>query len=319
MSFVNTPLFSRLIEQSPFSYSELAILILTAPNRYKEHHIEKRSGGLRLIAQPTKELKFMQRLLVNQELSRLPVSEAATAYVANSSIRNHAQKHAGNRYLLKLDFKDFFPSITTEAIDELLIRETQFSADERFIVNHLLLRLPKKEKVLRLSIGAPSSPSVCNWIMYSFDETVLQYCIPRQIAYSRYADDMAFSTNHPKLLDEAKLYIEQLLRKLSHLGLSLHEGKTVNISTKHNRTLTGLVLSNTGQVSIGREKKRLVRAQVHSMMNNALTLEENTKLKGYLSFVYSIDPTFVADLAKRYGLTVTKLLVFNHSQKSNPV
>lgn len=317
MSFIHTPLFSRLLERSPFSYSELAILILTAPKRYKEHHIEKRSGGLRLIAQPTKELKFMQRLLVTQELSQLPVSEAATAYIKNGSIKNHAQKHATNRYLLKLDFKDFFPSITDITISELLTRETNFSIHEQFIVNRLLLRSPKNEKMLRLSIGAPSSPFVCNWVMYEFDKVVLEYCASNKIAYSRYADDMALSTNHPKTLDVAKLFIEQTLTKMKHLGLALHEGKTVNVSTKNNRTLTGLVLSNAGTVSVGRDKKRLVRAQVHSMMSGALMPEAVASLKGYLSFVHSIDPIFVANLAKRYNLSVTKLLIFVPKQDSN--
>jgi hypothetical protein len=258
----------------------------------------------------------MQRLLVAQELSKLPVSEAATAYIKSGSIKHHAQKHAGNRYLLKLDFKDFFPSITDNAINELLLRETEFSAEERFIVNQLLLRSPKNERGLRLSIGAPSSPFVCNWIMYEFDKAVLEYCAANKIDYSRYADDMALSTNQPKALDRAKLYIEQLLNRMNHLGLSLHEKKTVNVSTKNNRTLTGLVLSNTGTVSIGRDKKRLIRAQVHSMMNGALTVEATTKLKGHLSFIHSIDPVFIENLAQRYNLTGTKLLVFNPNQQS---
>lgn len=319
MSFVNSELFARLIERSPFSYSDLAILIFTAPKRYKEHHIKKRTGGLRLIAQPTKELKFLQRLLVKHELSRLRISTAATAYVKGGSIKDHAERHAKNRYLLKLDFKDFFPSITQTAINTLLMQQTEFTEDERFIVTQLLLRAPKKETILRLSIGAPSSPFICNCVMNEFDERLLSFCTPRQISYSRYADDMALSTNHPKLLDEAKVFVEDLLKELGYLGLSLHTGKTVNVSTKNNRTLTGLVLSNDGHVSIGREKKRLIRAQVHSMINGALSQEACATLKGYLSFVYSVDPTFVSNLAKRYGLAVKALLTLPYAPDGRAV
>lgn len=315
MSFVDTALFTRLIERSPFSYSDLAILILTAPKRYKEHQIKKRSGGLRLIAQPTKELKFLQRILVEHELHRLPISSAATAYIKGSSIKNHAEQHAKNRYLLKLDFKDFFPSITAAPINEMLIKHTNYSMEERFIITQILLRAPKNEKILRLSIGAPSSPLLCNWVMNEFDEEVLSYCDSRKIAYSRYADDMAFSTNHPRVLDEAKTFIEQLLEKQTSLGLSLNQDKTVNVSTKNNRTLTGLVLSNSGTVSVGRDKKRLIRAQVHSMMTGILRAEESDTVKGYLSFLFSIDPAFVSNLAMRYGLPVKKLLVFPNEQK----
>ncbi|MBI2746624.1 MAG: RNA-directed DNA polymerase [Burkholderiales bacterium] len=313
MSFLETNMFARMVERSPFSYTDLAILILTAPKRYKEHHIKKRSGGLRLIAQPTKELKFVQRLLISNELSHLKVSEAAAAYVKERSIKEHAEKHAGNRYLLKLDFKDFFPSITKDAINRLLIQQTDLSADERYIACQLLLRSPKKEETLRLSIGAPSSPFISNCVMYEFDEKLLGYCQANGITYSRYADDIALSTQNPRTLDPAKAFVEGLLSQLDYLKLSLNPAKTVNVSTKNRRTLTGLVLSNEGTASIGRDKKRLIRAQVHSMIKGQLSTEEAVSLKGHLSFLYSVDKSFVVNLARRYGLDAKSLMTYRTS------
>jgi RNA-directed DNA polymerase len=302
-AFVETALFDRLLNASPFSYSELAITILTAPNRYKEHTIEKRRGGTRLISQPTKELKFLQRILINNELSSLPVSSAATAYVKGISIRNHAQQHAKNHFLLKLDFRDFFPSIKSNAIDRLLRAHTTFSQDEIFIARQILLRRTRNEADLHLSIGSPSSPFISNTIMYEFDTRLLEYCSTQGLAYSRYADDLAISTKKPGALDNAKGFIEQLLSELSYLNLELHPEKTVNVSTKRRRTLTGLILSNAGTVSIGRDKKRLLRTRVHRMIQGNLDDIQANEVKGLLAFTYSVDPVFIEDLARHYGLT----------------
>ena len=131
MDFPTEPLFGRLLELSPFSERDLALLIITAPNRYKNHYIEKRHGrGRRLISQPTAEVKLLQRLLIEHELSGLPIHRAATAYRKKRSILDHATPHASARYLLKLDFKDFFPSLTERTLRYRLSLDTHYSDNE---------------------------------------------------------------------------------------------------------------------------------------------------------------------------------------------
>ena len=91
MSIASAPLFQRLLARSPFSDHELIVLIATAASRYKTHYIEKRGGrGQREISQPTKEIKFLQRLLVSEELNRLPIHDAAVGYRPGRSILDHA-------------------------------------------------------------------------------------------------------------------------------------------------------------------------------------------------------------------------------------
>ena len=86
--------------------------ISTCPYRYKVYTIPKRNGsGVRIIAQPAKELKVLQKLVCGKFLSELPVHEACMAYKKNISIRHNALAHVKNKYMLKMDFKDFFPSI----------------------------------------------------------------------------------------------------------------------------------------------------------------------------------------------------------------
>ena len=310
-NLVNSPLFLRLLEASPLNVSELSTLIQTAPTRYKCHKIVKRKGGTRLISQPTSELKFLQRILLKNELNKLRVSNAAMAYVPNKSIKHHAELHARNRYLLKLDFKEFFPSIKLPAIDKLLRSQTSYTELDRYVCTQILLRSPSRDlpaSELELSIGAPSSPHISNCVIIEFDEKLIAYCSQIGITYSRYADDLALSTNHPKILDEAKDYVVNLLKDLAYLGIKLNDKKTVNVSKKNKRVLTGLVLSNQGKVSIGRLKKRALRAQVHSMINGSLNSQAISSVKGYLSFLAAIDPDYVGALAKKNKISVAQLL-----------
>lgn len=303
MSLSNTPLFQRLLARTPFSERELIDLISTAPRRYKDHYIKKKSGrGRRLISQPTKEIKFLQRVLLKSELSKLPIHEAAMAYRKGISTADHAQKHASSRYLLKLDFCDFFLSLHSPALDFRLSVDTDFSRAERWLICNILCRRPRKTSILRLSIGAPSSPLISNYLMYEFDVKLTAYCIEKDIIYTRYADDLALSSSRPHVLDEAKAEVIRLLAELSYLRISLNEEKTVNVSKKKKRTLVGLTLSNEGFASVGREKKRILRAAFHAYSQGKLSPEEIGRLRGKLSYLLGVDPEFVLNLCKKYGV-----------------
>jgi RNA-directed DNA polymerase len=302
MSIEKEPLFGRLLDLTPFSERDLIVLIATAPLRYKEHYIEKRNGrGKRLISQPTAEIKFLQRLLLKHELSKLPLHEAAVAYRHNHSIKDHASPHASANYLLKLDFTDFFPSLKVAALMHRLTKDTNYSEKEKWIICQLLCKKSRRSNLLELAIGAPSSPYISNYVMWEFDTKLTEFCKKQEVTYTRYADDMALSTSHPHLLDTVKLEVNKLLNELQYLGLSLNETKTVNVSKKNRRTLVGLRLSNEGAVSIGREEKRRLRAMMNALLNSRLQIEEILRLRGRLAFLHSVDPQFVEALCSKNG------------------
>ena len=309
MSLANTPLFQRLLSASPFSEQELVVLVATASTRYKDHYIEKRNGrGKRLISQPTKEVKFLQRLLMQNELVGLPIHEAATAYRKGHSIKSHADKHAASRYLLKLDFQDFFHSLYGDALDYMLEQDTKFSKTERWLICNLLCRRLPKTSILRLSIGAPSSPLISNYMLHVFDAELATFCHTNGVNYTRYADDIALSTNTPRLLNRIEIEVRRLLEKLVHLRLTVNERKTVNVSKKRQRKLVGLTLSNDGHVSVGRDEKRRLRATFHAFSIGKLPLQDISNLKGKLAYVFSIDPEFVTQLCQKYGVEKLHLI-----------
>ena len=304
MRLATAPLFQRLLTAMPFSEAELALLILTAPTRYKEHHIQKRGDrGKRLISQPTAELKLVQRWLVERELHYLPIDQHATAYRQNMSICNHVEPHLGCHFLLKLDFKDFFPSLTDQALRYRLGHDANYSEQEVDILVNLLFCRRRGGSNYRLSIGAPSSPFISNYLMLEFDQRLATYCKTNSLRYSRYADDIAISSKSPNTLDPAKDFVTGLISEIPYLCLKLNPEKTVNVSKKYRRELVGLVISNEGKISLGRDEKHRLRAAVHSFMNGRLSPAECMTLSGKLAFAMSVEREFVQNICARYGLT----------------
>lgn len=304
-----TDLISSLLEEIPISRDDLSTIIATASRRYKVYSIPKKSGaGMRVIAQPAPEVKILQKILVEKIICDWPVHSAATAYRLRSSIRAHVAIHADSRYLLKLDFRNFFPSIGADDIRRHAIRYSNLSEIDLKLLTRILCWRNKETGEYCLSVGAPSSPFVSNSVVYDLDATISDICSRRNIAYSRYADDLAFSTSAPNVLDNLRRELVDVLNALPYPRLLINDQKTVNVSRRFKRTLVGLTLTADGKVSLGRDRKRTLRAQVHAFCADKLLTNEVDHLNGMLAFAWSIEPTFVTTLLSRYSLEKTQLL-----------
>ena len=105
--------------------AHIELIATTASHRYKVYRIRKRTGGTREISHPSKELKGLQRWLVLRVFSRLPIHDSVYSYRNGLSIRDHAEVHKRNNYLIRIDLKDFFPSITAKDVARLLLANRQ--------------------------------------------------------------------------------------------------------------------------------------------------------------------------------------------------
>lgn len=278
-------------------------LIKRAPHTYKVYTIPKKTTGRRTIAQPARETKYLQEWLIKNIFCFLPLHERATAYKLGASIKNNAAIHAKNSYLAKFDFKDFFTSIKEGFVRNHLERHLahKLSAEDiDDIVRICCIQFSGKDHKC-LSIGAPSSPVLSNTIMYEFDQKVFDWCTKNEIEYSRYADDLTFSTNTPSLLHSIEDVIRKIVRKLEYPTLRFNRKKTTYVSKKYQRRVTGLVLSNEGSVSLGRARKRAISALVHKYSLNVLDDKEKYSLQGMLSFAFDVEPLFIARLRGKYG------------------
>lgn len=283
---------------------------LTAPYRYKIYSIPKRNGkGKRIIAHPSKQLKFIQRIIVKKLENILTIHEATYSYRKKINIRENAKKHMRSDYLLKMDFKDFFNKITPALFFKILERKNiPFNSDDRVLIENLLF-YKKRNHHLQLSIGAPSSPLISNFIMYYFDKRISQLCNERNIIYSRYADDITFSSNKKHILFSIPGLVKKTLKDEGYDSIFINDEKTIFSSKALNRHITGITISNDETLSIGRNKKRILSSLIHKFSIDNLTESEIKSLQGKLSFAIHIEPTLYSRYQKKYGKHIMEKLI----------
>jgi len=302
---------------------ELAQLIRTAPFRYKVYKIPKRAPGeFRTIAQPAREVKALQYWVMNNVLNKFDVHPSATAYRKQVSIMRNAKPHARGRFLLKMDFKDFFPSLKAADFRAFLeMQSAPFDVDEVSALCNILFWVPKEGVPdLCLSIGAPTSPLLSNVLMRRFDRNIATLCDARGVRYTRYADDLSFSAAQSEDLQMVEQGVIRWCATSSSPRLSVNEKKTVRVSRRESRRVTGLVLTNDDKVSLGRDMKRAIRATMHHFATGRLTPDEIQRLRGMLAYVNSVEPPFLQRLRDKYGSDlVTRCLQARPDAPGRPI
>lgn len=297
-----------LSEASGLFPSLVREIINRAPVSYKWYTIPKRNGSKRLIAQPAREVKALQRALVDH-LKHLPIHSAATAYRPGLSIRDNALAHAAAGPIKKYDFSDFFPSIRSTDWRTYCHERKLFEAEEDVdLTTQLLFAKFVGRYPHRLAIGAPSSPWVSNVLMYEFDDRISRAVAEDHVTYSRYADDLTFSARRTGYLTGVDRTLRSVIRGLDSPKLTINDQKTVLVTKKYRRVITGLVLADDGRVTIGRDRKRELRAAIHHAQSGRLDAEEQAKLAGLLAHVKSVEPAYFNQLIARYGADLLKRL-----------
>ena len=275
-------------------------LIRTANHRYKIYKIPKKTGGERTISHPSRELKLLQRWTVDNIFIHFPVHDSVYSYRIGRGIRDLALLHKKNKYLLKIDFSDFFPSIKNYDVSLLIKNNANnipfvVSEKDRGIICSIVC------KNGCLTIGAPSSPIITNAILYNFDTLCLKKAKKKNVIYSRYSDDIYFSTNKQGVLEEIYEEVKNDLKRLKSPNISINDSKTVFSSKKYKRVITGLVITPENKVSIGRKKKRYIKGLVHKFNTNTITPAKLAYLKGFLSYVNAVEPIFLKHLKQKFG------------------
>ncbi|WP_218673523.1 retron St85 family RNA-directed DNA polymerase [Chromobacterium haemolyticum] len=297
----------QLAEKLEMSELTVKKYLANAPNKYKVYKIPKRTYGFRIIAQPAKELKKFQRAFL--DVFDLPVHNSALAYRKSISIKDNAILHCKNAYLLKMDLENFFNSITPDLFWKEWNKTLKIlPRTEAQWLELLLFWRPSKKRngKLILSIGAPSSPHISNFCLFNFDIIMSTKCEALGITYSRYADDLTFSTNKKNILFTIPKFVDSILTASFDGKLTINKNKTVFSSKAHNRHVTGITITNDGNISIGREKKRIIKHLVHNYKIGTLPPEEIDYLKGLLAFSGHIDPTFIDSLKKNIQQRLSK-------------
>ncbi|MDO5620835.1 MAG: retron St85 family RNA-directed DNA polymerase [Paracoccus sp. (in: a-proteobacteria)] len=280
--------------------SKLISLSESASRRYKVYTIPKRAGGERVIEHPSRELKAIQRWIVRALISRFPLHESATAYRKGTGIRANAERHRKTKFTNRYDFASFFPSFSQARIVQYIDEQAtvigiELSERDLKFIGNIVCRNG------RLTIGAPSSPAITNAMMFEFDRRMHEECHAKGLVYTRYADDLFVSSFEPERLDGIEKVIVNNKRGIPHLRLRLNHQKTAYLSKKYRRVITGVVVTPQHTLSIGRERKREIKALIHNWVKGDIDPGVLFYLRGLFSFAIDIEPDFELRLIEKYG------------------
>lgn len=239
---------------------------LSRKSSYKTFSLNKRTGGTRVVSKPVSGLRLIQKKL-NQVLhavygKRSPVH----GFVRGRSIVTNASRHLHRELVLNFDLENFFPTIHFGRVKGLFEGKPYYLPER---VSITLARICCHDAAL--PVGAPTSPIVANMICAQMDMQLKRVAIDCGSTYTRYADDITFSTKHRRLPPPI-VYRDPTSRKwvigdavekvVSDNGFKINPTKTRVLPRGYRQEVTGLVVGD--RVNVKRNYVRQVRAAIHS-------------------------------------------------------
>lgn len=280
---------------------------------YTHFTINKRNGTPRQIWSPIPRLKFVQRWILENILNNLMIHGAAHGFVRGKSIVTNATVHCNSALLIKLDVKDFFPSVHWRRVKGVF-RHAGYPEQIATLLALLCTESPRqmvqqngKTYYVALSDralpqGAPTSPALTNIVCLNLDRRLTGLAEKIGLRYSRYADDLTFSlpANSTSIKNAAQPsdhnhLIGQLLgsvhKILQEEGFILNNDKTRVIRMGNQHNVTGMVVNGEGVPRVPRKIKRMLRASLHNLALGQPLREGETleTLSGYAAWIASAE------------------------------
>ncbi len=270
---------------------------------YTRYSLPKRNGKERIILAPKRQLKAMQRRVLREMLDQLPAPIHAHGFVRGRSILTNARPHVGKAYVLKLDLKEFFPSIDFPRIRGLFIwmgySFAVASVLAMLCTEYDRISYQRANRVYYISQGtrhliqgAPTSPLLANLIAFKLDKRLKGLADAHGFAYTRYADDLTFSGDNY----EALLKVLNLAQKIvAEEDLVVNKEKIRILRRSRRQQVTGIVVND--KTTTPRERRRLVEAILHNAQKTGLQ-EQNREgsanfrayIQGLIGYISAADP-----------------------------
>lgn len=237
---------------------------------YRSFPLTKKDGSKRDIDTPRTYLKVIQWWILDNILNHVKIAENVFGFVAGRSAVQNAEYHRGAKHLLNVDIRQFFPSIT---IDQ--VRKIFASLGYSEAVSDMLAELCCLDD--RVPQGAPTSPAIANLVLRELDEQLS--CLAKKAGhrYSRYADDLTFSSQ----LWIEKEFLNLVEKAVQGAGFDLKSEKTRFSGFDGRMEVTGIVINEKPQPS--RVWRKRARATLHRLRFSArLTRRELSYLQGVI-------------------------------------
>ena len=236
--------------------------------RYKDFTIPKKSGGVRRISAPMGSLKSILTYLNVIFQAMYEPTEAAMGFIPGRSIADNAAKHVGKNYVFNTDLKDFFTSIHQGRIWKIL-QLKPFSLNEELAsviaglccMQHPEGKVDNKGKVIGvLPQGSPCSPILTNIVCRNLDRKLLGLARRFNLKYTRYADDITFSSDYNVFQDGSE-FMNEFVKIVTEQKFEINENKTRLQKSGQRQEVTGLLVNK--KVNIAKEYYRDIRSLLY--------------------------------------------------------
>lgn len=298
MCLLSVRKLAQLLDNSVARLREIADEIDRDVNSHYRFHSEKKPGSdiVRHYMVPTHELKEIHKKIKSNVLTLFPLSAVAHGGIRGRSPRSNASKHLGQRWLVTMDVKSFFPNVRHYIVHEMFSREMGCGRE----VAWLLTRLTTLNA--QLPQGAPTSTAVANLVLtLAVDEHVAALAQENGTVNTRFVDDIALSGNDPQSL------INPTVRALSRKRLPIWR-KSAKYQSRlkfkvtpnsQRQEVTGLVVNATSGPSVPKRYRDGVRAAIFQLRNiadlEARQLAERS-IRGRIAYVRTCNPGPAAKL-----------------------
>jgi retron-type reverse transcriptase len=281
---------------------------------YTRFTIPKRDGKDREICAPKKQLRWVQRFILDKILARVPVHEAAHGFVPGRSTVSNAQPHQGAEVILKFDLTDFFPTIHYYRVVGTFASLGYFAGDGKFSTDDesrqvapTLARLccytpePRAWGNAVAPQGAPTSPALSNIVCRRLDARLAGLAKRNKGVYTRYADDLTFSFRDVSGVELGRFrwWVDQICHQE---GFFLNQKKFRVIRAAQRQLVTGIVVND--ELRVPREVRRRFRAILHNCRVHGIESQARGKkgfpgyLRGLASYIHMVHPEEGVELLK---------------------
>lgn len=231
-------------------------------NRYVTFQVpKKKKGEFRTIDAPCAGLKMIQRALNLIFQTIYTPHEAAMGFVPHRSVVINARVHMGQKYVYNIDLKDFFPSITSGRLFKRL-QVAPFCMDKKMasIVTDLCCYTNADGKNV-LPQGAPTSPTITNFISEHLDRKLSKLARAYGMRYTRYADDITFSCSSNMFAEDGKFCksLRNIIENEEHF--KINTDKTRLCHSGERQEVTGLTVNE--RTNVTRKYVKQIRLFLH--------------------------------------------------------
>lgn len=284
------------------------LALLSLQPKYKSFKVPKKNGKFRLIENPNKDLKALQRKLnyILQCLYFPNATNAAYGFLESPkdhahprNLANHARNHLNATTMLNVDLKDFFHQVKSKRIAHFLSTHPYNLVKD--VVNIITKLVVLQD---RLPMGAPTSPILSNICASELDQTLERFCNKQHITYTRFADDLTFSSNKNNINPDTQKKLFEIIESNNFL---MNTTKIKRFGPNDKKVVCNLVVTNDVEIpqdyfiALKKDIARYKKAKEIQLIANYLSRVDwiqkfKKRIEGRINFIgqiYGYDsPTF---------------------------